>query len=118
MLQRKPLQPQAFRVVAPILPLPGMETTKSAPRVAGWTAWEVVACLEQYWFTGAAATRCVLKLAGVVHRRAAAFGYSQLTCIMFCYICYTIQDFSPTRPKVAPLSQSDRRIIAPLLHLF
>ena len=46
------------------------------------------------------------------------YSISQLTCITFCYICYTIRDFSPTRPKVAPLSQSDRRIIAPLQHLF
>jgi len=37
-----------------------------------------------------------------LERCPGTFGYSQLTCIMFCYICYTIHDFSPTRPKVAP----------------
>ncbi|MCP1517426.1 hypothetical protein J2Y74_001736 [Pseudomonas migulae] len=37
------------------------------------------------------------------HQDEIRFVYSQLTCIMFCYIRYTISNFSPTRPKVAPL---------------
>ncbi len=43
---------------------------------------------------------------------------SQLIWIMTCYIRYTIRPRRPTRPKVAPLSQSDRRIIAPLQYPF
>ncbi|SDV00180.1 RHS protein [Pseudomonas mucidolens] len=44
--------------------------------------------------------------------------YSQLIWVMTCYIRYTILLLLPTRPKVAPLSQTYRRIIAPLQYPF
>ncbi len=37
---------------------------------------------------------------------------------MIRYIDYTICEFLKTRPNVAPLTQSDKRIIAPLQHPF